>query len=83
MFEQKINQRIGELFKPELKRIQRVLKCSHRWKEKEGKANYQCSKCGYMAIDPELDDLIFQEKLKERGVTQQMKDDLLKKLKSI
>ena len=53
--EDKIKQRIVELFKPTLEIIERQSNCEHNWPHKEGSAYYRCTKCGYLADDRELD----------------------------
>lgn len=74
-----INKEIDRLFKPVLDRIEKVKKCKHFWPDKDGSAYYRCSKCGYLADgSKELDKLITIEKYKEKGLSQETINQLLK-----
>jgi len=74
-----INKEIDRLFKPVLDRIEKVKNCKHFWPDKDGSAYYRCSKCGYLADgSKELDKLITIEKYKEKGLSQETINQLLK-----
>jgi|DEB19_MinimDraft_2_1074335.scaffolds.fasta_scaffold03005_2 rubrerythrin len=76
-----INKEIDRLFKPVLDRIEKVKNCKHFWPDKDGSAYYRCSKCGYLADgSKELDKLITIEKYKEKGLSQETINQLLKYL---
>ena len=63
----KIKDRIEKLFKPNLKLISQQLNCNHNWDDKVGSSYFKCKKCGYFAEDKQLDKLIFEMKLMEKG----------------
>jgi rubrerythrin len=70
--EDKIKERIVELFKPTLKIIEEQSNCKHKWPHKDGTAYYRCSICGYLAEDRELDKLISIDKMIKKGMTPEM-----------
>jgi len=70
--EDKIKQRVIELFKPELERIERQSNCNHTWKDKDGSAYFRCKECGFLADDRELDKMIMTMKLLNKGMTPEM-----------
>ena len=65
----KIKQKVIELFKPELERIERQSNCNHIWKDKDGSAHFRCKNCGFLAEDRELDKMIMEMKLLKKGIT--------------
>ena len=70
--EDKIKQRIVELFKPTLEIIERQSNCEHNWPHKDGSSYYRCTKCGYLADDRELDKSITIMKMIKQGATPEM-----------
>ena len=77
-----VKSRIEELFKPTLETIRRQSDCQHKWLDKEGKAYFRCEICGYLADDKELDNLITNIKLSERGLTEDKIKEFLTKVKN-
>jgi rubrerythrin len=70
--EDKIKQRIVELFKPALETIERQSNCEHNWPHKDGSAYYRCTKCGYLADDRDLDKSITIMRMMKQGATPEM-----------
>ena len=67
-YNQLTKDRIAELFKPTLLKIEEQTSCVHDWMDKDGAAYFRCSICGYLADDKDLDNYIFVNKLLDKGM---------------